>query len=72
MGVTYVFKRYEMIAGDGPGVYPEPAGDGDWVKAEDAIKREAELLAKIQELEGRITQSAALVAKAVALMSPPK
>lgn len=72
MGVSYVFKRFEMIAGDGPGVYPEPASDGDWVKYEDAIRREAELLARIRELEGRVDQAAGLVSRAITLMPTPK
>lgn len=44
--------------------------DGEWVRAEDAIRREAELLAQIRNLEARAAQSAALVAKAMELIAP--
>ncbi|RQR87751.1 hypothetical protein DIE10_06605 [Burkholderia sp. Bp9011] len=41
--------------------------DGEWVRAADAIKREAELLARVHELEDRAAKAAALVAEAARL-----
>jgi hypothetical protein len=64
------WERFEMMPGDGPGVYPEQASDGDWVRVEDAIKREAELLDQIKQLEQRATMAAELVSKAVGIMAP--
>jgi hypothetical protein len=54
MSKTFVYDRFDMIAGDGPGLYPEPAGDGEWVKAEDAINRDAVLTAQIRTLEAEV------------------
>lgn len=42
--------------------------DSEWVRAEDAVRREAELLERIRELENRAERSADLLAKAVAML----
>lgn len=44
----------------------------EWVRAEDAIRREIQLLARIRQLEERAAQAAELVSKAVEMILPPK
>ncbi len=44
--------------------------DSQWIQAEDAIRRENQLLARIQQLEEREAKAAELVAKAVEVMMP--
>lgn len=44
--------------------------EGEWVRAEDAINREAELLARIHELETQAARAAELIEKAVGMMRP--
>lgn len=59
MSKTFVYDRFDMIAGDGPGVYQEPASDGEWVKAKDAINRDAVLNAQIRTLEVQLKDTRA-------------
>jgi hypothetical protein len=46
--------------------------DSQWIQAEDAIRRETQLLARIHHLEEHAAQAAELVSKAVEMMVPPK
>jgi hypothetical protein len=48
----------------------EEATSGRYVLYEDAVAREAELLARIQVLEERTARAAELMSKALGLMSP--
>jgi hypothetical protein len=62
---------YDLVGdyeGDHFMVPTEDGKVGEWVLAEDAIKREAELLARIQDLEERAALAAEMVAKAADLM----
>jgi hypothetical protein len=45
---------------------------GAWVKAEDAIKRESELLDRIRTLEEQADVAASLVSTAMEIVSPSK
>jgi hypothetical protein len=58
-----------MISGDGPAAKPEQGEGGEWVQAEEAIKREAELLARIQELEKLSERGVELISRAAAMLS---
>lgn len=69
MSKTFVYDRFDIHWHD-----QETAGafDGEWVKAEDAINRDAVLNAKIQTLETQLTDANALLAyiEKIALVTP--
>jgi hypothetical protein len=70
VGVTYQWSRLGLYADGMGGTEALPESDGRYVLAEDAIAREAELLARIQELEERAVKAASLVSAAIDLASP--
>ncbi|MFM0306302.1 hypothetical protein P0D71_00710 [Paraburkholderia sp. RL17-383-BIF-A] len=45
-----------------------PSEYTEWVRAEDAIRREAQLIEQIRALEERVAQSTDLIAKAVGML----
>lgn len=49
---SFQFERFDIRAETGFEL--EPAGDGEWVKAEEAINREAVLQAEIRTLEAQL------------------
>lgn len=58
MSKTFVYDRFDVGADSVSNVRPEMyevrCSDGDWVRAEDAINREAVLQAKIRTLETQL------------------
>jgi hypothetical protein len=61
MSKTHVYDRFDVgadaVSNVRPEMYEVPCSDGDWVKAEDAINREAVLQAEIRTLQVQLKEA---------------
>lgn len=64
MSKRFEFERFRMRAEYGYDVHSIPESDGDWVKAQDALDREAVLQARISTLETQLKDARAAADKA--------
>jgi hypothetical protein len=68
MSKTFVYDRFDCTNGGSQHCYGcygmDPCSDGDYVKAEDAINREAVLQAQIRTLETQLKDARALYGSA--------
>lgn len=68
--MTFEWCRVDVYADGMGGTEVSPKSGGRYVFAEHAIQREAELLARIRELEAQAAKAAELISKAVGIMKP--